>query len=609
MQLDLFENLSELPTQNSVRVDGDFSITSPRGKDVDEPPAPILPINLAEAVALYDDASSDHPRRANIRSAFRTIGRVLNQPLSEIAAEPARLQRLLGLANPARAALKPRTWIQVKSVALHGLRALGVDVVPGRDATPLSLVWEALESQLPERRLKIGLSRLLRFFSRTQVTPEAVDLAAFEAFRLELSTRSLHPKSKAAYRQAIQHWNEAASVMPIWPQLRVAQPADPRRYSFEWGEFPASFLAEVDAFLAAKQGSDPLAGDDYSRPVRGQTTKSRRKMFRQFASALVHSGQVAMEDITDFSVLTDLENVRAALRYLRDRREVPKITEGDLNSVWLLRTVARYWLKDEHVTQALRKLIASLSDHRGTRRQLGMTDRNRELLRQFDNPANFDALVALPHQILRRHGRNARPRNRDSVRVMYALQIGLLTFVPIRSKNLVELKLGVNLIDQGRGPNRRVRIYLPASTTKTERDYEAPVPAYLWPLLDAWLNCHRSQICPFESAYLFPSPSGTLRSRDGLASKLIRFVKRETGLNMTLHSFRHLAAKRYLEHNPDGIEVVRQLLGHTSTRVTLRAYAELQTDPAFRRYEEAVLAAQDKLTGRRRLARAGRGRA
>lgn len=44
-----------------------------------------------------------------------------------------------------------------------------------------------------------------------------------------------------------------------------------------------------------------------------------------------------------------------------------------------------------------------------------------------------------------------------------------------------------------------------------------------------------------------------------------------------------------LSRNPDGIETVRQLLGHKTIKTTLKAYAELQTDPAFRRLEEALL--------------------
>lgn len=59
--------------------------------------------------------------------------------------------------------------------------------------------------------------------------------------------------------------------------------------------------------------------------------------------------------------------------------------------------------------------------------------------------------------------------------------------------------------------------------------------------------------------------------------------------------------------HPNGYEIARQLLGHTSLRTTLKAYAELQTDPAFKRFEEAVLQVTATQPGRGRRGK-GRGR-
>jgi len=63
------------------------------------------------------------------------------------------------------------------------------------------------------------------------------------------------------------------------------------------------------------------------------------------------------------------------------------------------------------------------------------------------------------------------------------------------------------------------------------------------------------------------------------------FIAREAGVEMTLHQFRHLAAKLFLDQHPDGYETVRRLLGHKSLETTMRYYREL----------EAVLAASATL--------------
>lgn len=55
---------------------------------------------------------------------------------------------------------------------------------------------------------------------------------------------------------------------------------------------------------------------------------------------------------------------------------------------------------------------------------------------------------------------------------------------------------------------------------------------------------------------------------------------------MTVHQFRHLAAKLYLDRHPEGIETVRRLLGHKEKETTERFYSELESVTATKRYGE-----------------------
>jgi integrase len=57
---------------------------------------------------------------------------------------------------------------------------------------------------------------------------------------------------------------------------------------------------------------------------------------------------------------------------------------------------------------------------------------------------------------------------------------------------------------------------------------------------------------------------------------------------MTLHQFRHLAAKLYLDRRPGEFETVRRLLAHKSLSTTMRFYHELDAVVATRRYGEVV---------------------
>jgi integrase len=543
-----------------------------------------LPSNLAEAFAYFEDAVSDHPLRANFRSAFNTMGKALRLGLDQIPTAPKPLGALLRAANPALAGIKPRNWTQTKSLTRRALRVLGVSIMAGRQTARLDETWNSLMEQLPSLRLRIGLSRLVHFLSEAGTAPGEVNAESFAAYRSRLIEGSLHDKPSAAYRQAMRLWNQAASAVAEWPAVEAPEEVDGFRFSLAWDSFPKPFTDDLTTFLSSSREAD-FFDEAYSEPVRGVTLENRRQSLRRVASALVLSGKLKIEELTCLAVLVEPSNVKAALTFLRQRAG-EQITEGHYNTLWALRTVALYWVKDEAAAKALRILMANIAKRPG--RVRGMTAKNRERLRQFDLPQNLEALVALPMRALRSVQKRPGVSHVHAVRVMHALQVGILLAAPIRSKNLFQLKIGENLIDLGRGARRSVRIHLPKETTKTYRDYEAPLPPRLLPLLDEWMSVYRPRICPSPSAYLFPNASGQPRSRGAAAIKLTRFIERETGLKVNPHLFRHIAAKVQLEYDSNGIEVVRQLLGHTSTKTTLAVYAELQTDPAFHRQDEAL---------------------
>ena len=88
--------------------------------------------------------------------------------------------------------------------------------------------------------------------------------------------------------------------------------------------------------------------------------------------------------------------------------------------------------------------------------------------------------------------------------------------------------------------------------------------------------------------WLLPSDTGVRRSTLSLAVAIGGFIARETGLQMNVHLFRHLAVKLLLQAHPDDIETARRLLGHRSSATTTRAYADFKTSAAFKRYDAIV---------------------
>ena len=424
----------------------------------------------------------------------------------------------------------------------------------------------------------------MRFCSRHGVEPRLVIASTFDDFRDELTKRTTHNDPAGVHRQTTKLWNKAIDNVDGWPTLTVAPSADQRSYALPWEAFPASLRADVDAFLASRETEDEFA-DDYTRKVRPETSAFRRRSLRRIISALVLSG-THFNELTKMADLCSGDRPLALLKFLRGRRENRRVTVSDLNYLQLLKTIARHWVKDEAAARRIGDLIAKLGPDTGARR-VGMTSKNRERLRQFDNIDNHLALLDLPGKVLKRVSGSEAPSRHDCVQVMNALIVAMQQRVPIRSKNLAELELGVNVIDFGLGKRRIVKIHLQGPHTKTGEEYEAPLPSHLFPLLDAWLRDYRPRVCPHPSRFLFPNSRGEARNRDGLATQVKDFIKRETGLTVNMHFFRHLAVKVVTDAGPGGL-AGSQLLGHTSTRTTARAYANLKAAPAFRAVDETL---------------------
>ncbi len=77
-----------------------------------------------------------------------------------------------------------------------------------------------------------------------------------------------------------------------------------------------------------------------------------------------------------------------------------------------------------------------------------------------------------------------------------------------------------------------------------------------------------------------------------LSGRISARIRKETGLVMHVHLFRHFAAKIFLDANPGQYEVVRRLLGHAALSSTLSAYTGFEASTAIRLYNEVLTRAQ-----------------
>ena len=550
---------------------------------------PIPGISIADVIArLEADPSLSPARRLAMLSALRTMCRVLSASPRSVPAEFRNLRRRLEGVAPAATGLSRGRWNNVRSLTLAALRQAGIRAMPGGRHRPLGLAWEPLYARLPNTRFRCGLSRFMRFCTAHQIAPEAVDAAVFERFRAALENDSLVRRSKTVYRTACVLWNKAAETIPGWPERTVPVPNDSRRYALGWGDLPASFRSDAEAYFKHLGNQDPFA-DDYVPSLRPATIELRRQQILHIATGLVRSGYPA-EKVTGLAVLAQPETARPALRFFWDRAGGTS-TERLYQLAIVLRGIAKHWVKpgDAAAIEKLEALCKGL-----VVKKRGMSDKNRERLRQFDDAGNVDGLLDLPDRVMRRVRKEDRGGHRDAVRVAFALAIELLIVAPIRIKNLTSLEPERHLVRTRLGRDAVVHLVIPGEEMKNGEPYEMALPKESADLLDEYLRTYRSRLTPVPSPWLFPGYGGKRRHTEAFARLISEFVLRETGIRMHVHLFRHLAVKLHLEAHPEDVETARRILGHKSLRTTLRAYADVKNATAFRRYDELIATLRER---------------
>jgi integrase len=326
---------------------------------------------------------------------------------------------------------------------------------------------------------------------------------------------------------------------------------------------------------------DPLAENARARALAPATLRLRRHNIHLAASAACYGG-IDKSQLTSLSKLVEPEIFRTILRHQWEKNG-GKLSAHLVGLANDLVTLAREWVKApaEQIAE-LKKLRSKL----GTVRH-GLTDKNRNLLRKFDDPRLLSRLLELPDKLWR----NARKKLSNSgnwfVDLQTALAIDILLHVPLRIENLGALKFDEHLHwPQGRG--KPALMVIRYEETKNKEPLEFELPLGLSDRLYACRNEIAVAVIGRRPDALFVSQKGKPRGVATLRVAIQRTVLRHLGVKITPHQFRHLAAKIFLDANPGAYEVVRQFLGHKELKNTTRFYAGPDTRRAGRAHAELI---------------------
>ncbi len=246
----------------------------------------------------------------------------------------------------------------------------------------------------------------------------------------------------------------------------------------------------------------------------------------------------------------------------------------------LLLTIASHL----ELSQEIRSALGLFKSRLAMRQTGGMTAKNRDRLRVLRDPTVLRRLLCLPETILSRPLGAHRHTNLRAWED--AIAIGILLYCPLRVSNLANINITRHLQRVGKG---KMYLVFPASEVKITRPLEFELPRHLVGMIETYLAARAPTLSTSQCPFLFPA---TLKvgpvAPPYLAERLKQRVRNEIGVVMNAHLFRHFAVMIYLDANPGGYEVARQMLGHSSVSRTISVYSGLETISATQAFAKVV---------------------
>jgi integrase len=391
-------------------------------------------------------------------------------------------------------------------------------------------------------------------------------------------------------------WNALVKLHQAAALRAVAVPTNRRAPTrIPWEQLPASFREDVERYLTWAAVPDPLEEGARGRALAPQTLRLQRAHIHSAVTA-VSAARIPVAQLTSLARLVEPEILRAILRHRwkEDGGALSAYTDGV--AITLI-AIAVEWVK------APADLVATL---KALRRKLGklpsgLTEKNKAVLRKFEDPRLLSALVELPDRLWPA-ARRGLPKSRPFIDLQSALAIDLLVHVPLRMQNLSALNFNEHL-HWPQGPRNPALITFRSDETKNEVVLDFALPTVLSDRLHAYRNEIAPAVIGKRPDAVFVTATGSPRSQAAVSVAIEKTVLKYLGVKVTPHQYRHLAAKLALDAYPGAYEHVRQLLGHTNLRTTTSFYAGLDTRRAGRAHADLVMKLRESKLGPRRRRR------
>jgi integrase len=534
---------------------------------------------------ITSDYSIDHQRRMDMVSAINNLAKWFDMPLSMIPANAEFLRQRFKHFHHDQVGITKRRLQNVRSLILRALRTAGLTTKLAPYMFPMTMDWHDLYDCLPDRYTRTALSRFMRYCSKQGISPDDVNDAVAVAFLAALEQESLIKDPNVHHQTVCRLWNKMATTVEGWPQVELTVPRyEDRLYAIGDDLIHPDLHLAIEAYLKFLEGKE-LFGS-LKQPFRPASIDAAKGNIRRFLSALHHSGFDVMclrslEDMVAFPVF------KQAMEWFWERNR-QKTSKHIGEVAWTIRCIAVKHLDCDEVTrEQYRKAIETLRVN-----QVGLSPKNTSTLKQFDDPKVVHRFLNYPDDLF--GAAEKANGQKSSLLAQAAVATLILIFAPMRLKNLCDLRIDQNLnwIDG------RLHIHVPAEQVKNGMELDFALPPGPSNRVREYIDRHRSLFLPKANPYLFPGRKGGSKDITTFRRLITNTLFKHTGIRLTPHQFRHVAAKLLLDARPGHYEVVRKLLGHKNLSTAYDHYTGTETQAAIDLYDDVILDRKRGLSGK-----------
>jgi integrase len=528
---------------------------------------------LSDVIAQVT-AGLDGSQRRDTFSAFNALEKHAGVDLTTTPANATSLRPILASMNASNLDISPKRLANIRSLISQAVARFGMQRRWITKDIELAPEWYALMGLVPKREYRWSLSRLACYCSVVGIVPTDVFPQTLLGLHAALEADCTVTKPRGILKQTISIWNMCLKTVADWPQQKLSSPFKKQPFMFKLADFPETFQHDVGAWTTRMSNPDPLDPDAPLRASREVTLEGYILTFRRLGSALVRGEHMTLAEVTSLSVLSEIENLKNALRHFIDKAKGDNLDYPGKMATQMA-AVAKYHLKlDDKTLGKIEVIKRQLGKQRGPI----MGKRNRDRLKQFDDPDAVQRVLHYPALENVRGLQKKQPMRRAKC-VERALIVSILIFAGVRAQNLRTL----HLIDNIRRAKDRVFLEFAAHETKTHAEHTVELPREAIDLLDNFVKNHRPLLPGSDGPYLFPAPDGGPRHYSSIRTVISKNLMDETGIQMSPHLFRHFVAKIVAEQQPELLPDVSRRLGHKSFNTTYQSYLGTETPAASRR--------------------------